>query len=98
MAKQTITQSAAAALVPVENGTALINVDATAATPLSSTQQRITDNLGQLLDVLPTFLREYLAQEASLEDLLEIVMDLGRIPEAPVRRSRRGTRRPARHQ
>src|SRR5579871_5604694 len=50
--------------------------------PLSATQQRITDNLTQLLEVLPPPLRAYLEQENNLEDLLEIVMDLGRIPEA----------------
>ena len=50
--------------------------------PLTSHQQRITDNLSQLLEVLPPEVRAHLEQEASLNDLLEIVMDLGRIPEA----------------
>jgi stage III sporulation protein SpoIIIAA len=50
--------------------------------PLTSHQQRITDNLSQLLEVLPTTIRRQLEQESSLDDLLEIVMDLGRIPEA----------------
>ncbi len=50
--------------------------------PLSAHQQRITDNLGQLLEVLPPSLRQRLEIEPSLEDLLEIIMDLGRIPEA----------------
>ncbi len=50
--------------------------------PLTAHQQRITDNLSQLLEVLPPPLREALEREDSLEDLLEIVMDLGRIPEA----------------
>ncbi len=50
--------------------------------PLTSQQHRITDNLSQLLDVLPPSIRETLERENSLDDLLEIVMDLGRIPEA----------------
>ena len=50
--------------------------------PLTAHQQRITDNLTQLLEVLPLSIRAHLDKEESLEDLLEIVMDLGRIPEA----------------
>ncbi len=45
-------------------------------------QQKITDNLSQLLDVLPPAVRENLERSGSLDDLLEIVLDLGRIPEA----------------
>lgn len=45
-------------------------------------QQRITDNLDQLLDVLPQAVREPLERLASLDELLEIVLDLGRIAEA----------------
>lgn len=50
--------------------------------PLTAHQLRVTDNLSQLLDVLPPALRASLEQESTLEDLLEIVMDLGRCPEA----------------
>lgn len=50
--------------------------------PLTAHQQRITDNLTQLLEVLPPALRAHLDREESLNDLLEIVMDFGRIPEA----------------
>jgi stage III sporulation protein SpoIIIAA len=50
--------------------------------PLTAHQQRVTDNLSQLLEVLPPPIRAHLEREDSLEDLLEIVMDLGRIPEA----------------
>lgn len=49
---------------------------------LTVKQQRVTDNLSQLLDVLPPILRQHLETADSLEDLLEIVLDLGRIPEA----------------
>ncbi len=45
-------------------------------------QQQVTDNILQLLDVLPPGLRIHLDQEHTLDGLLEIVMDLGRMPEA----------------
>lgn len=50
--------------------------------PLTAVQHRITDNLELLLAVLPPRLREQMEQPDAAEDLLEIVMDLGRIPEA----------------
>ncbi|MBI3944504.1 MAG: AAA family ATPase [Armatimonadetes bacterium] len=46
-------------------------------------QHAITDNLDQLLDVLPPGIRRQLERHDHLEDLLEIVLDLGR--EAEVR-------------
>ena len=49
---------------------------------LTSRQHRVTDNLFQLLDVLPDRLRVALEREAPLDDLLEIVMDLGKPAEA----------------
>lgn len=55
---------------------------ALASHPLPAYQQHITDNLSQLLEVLPPVIRQFLEREASLDDLLEIVMDLGRTPEA----------------
>ena len=45
-------------------------------------QMKITDNLAQLLDVLPPLIRECLEKQPDLEDLLEIVLDLGRPAEA----------------
>lgn len=45
-------------------------------------QLRVTDNLDQLLEVLPSALRQRLEEQEDVEDLLEIVMDLGREPEA----------------
>jgi stage III sporulation protein SpoIIIAA len=50
--------------------------------PLSANQHRVTDNLEQLLGVLPTRLRESLAREANIDDLIEVVLDLGRPCEA----------------
>ncbi len=41
-----------------------------------------TDDLAQLLAVLPPELRERLARQGALDELLEIVLDLGRPPEA----------------
>jgi stage III sporulation protein SpoIIIAA len=49
---------------------------------LTAHQHRITDNLDQLIEVLPPAVRQQLARENGLEDLLEIVMDLGRTAEA----------------
>jgi len=42
----------------------------------------VTDNLAELLAVLPVRLREELAQTENLETLIEVVCDLGRLPEA----------------
>lgn len=50
--------------------------------PLTGKQHKVTDNLEQLLDVLPPRLRTCLEREAPLDDLLEIVLDLGRPAEA----------------
>lgn len=45
-------------------------------------QLRVTDNLDQLLNVLPPKIRQKLEEQEDVEELLEIVMDLGREPEA----------------
>lgn len=45
-------------------------------------QQRITDNLTQLLDVLPPKVRTCLDTQPDLDELLEIILDLGRMAEA----------------
>jgi stage III sporulation protein SpoIIIAA len=45
-------------------------------------QQQVTDNLQQLLQVLPPDIRSSIEQQSEPEDLLEIVLDLGRQPEA----------------
>ena len=50
--------------------------------PLTTKQHRVTDNLTQLLDVLPPRLRACLEREENPEELLEIVLDLGRPAEA----------------
>jgi len=49
---------------------------------LGAKQLRVTDNLEQLLEVLPPAIRQRLEEQEDVEDLLEIVMDLGREPEA----------------
>ncbi len=54
----------------------------TVTQPAAGAQHQVTDNLDQLLSVLPEAIREHLFAREDLEDLLEIVMDLGRIPEA----------------
>jgi len=45
-------------------------------------QLRVTDNLDQLLEALPPKIRQSLEEQENVEDLLEIVLDLGREPEA----------------
>jgi stage III sporulation protein SpoIIIAA len=45
-------------------------------------QIRITDNLDLLLEILPPDIRRQIETQADLDTLLEIVMDLGREPEA----------------
>ena len=50
--------------------------------PLTALQQRVTDNLSQLLEALPPAIRAYFDKETRTDDLLEIVLDLGRLPEA----------------
>jgi stage III sporulation protein SpoIIIAA len=45
-------------------------------------QHKITDDLAALLNVLPTHLRDALDQTNQGDDLLEVVLDLGRTPEA----------------
>ena len=45
-------------------------------------QIRITDNLDDLLGILPVPIRASIEQQPDLEELLEVVLDLGREPEA----------------
>jgi hypothetical protein len=45
-------------------------------------ERNIADNLDQLLDILPAEIRSRLNQEPDLDSLLEVVLDLGRPPEA----------------
>jgi stage III sporulation protein SpoIIIAA len=66
---------------PSGPGLTLVTPD-TARSPLAVKQHQVTDNLEQLLDALPGSLRTQIENGGSTDDLLEIVMDLGRIPEA----------------
>ncbi|MFQ3613040.1 MAG: R3H domain-containing nucleic acid-binding protein [Cyanobacteriota bacterium] len=45
-------------------------------------QAHYTDDLSKLLDILPTPIRERLEQHPQLDRLVEVVLDLGRRPEA----------------
>lgn len=49
---------------------------------MTKTQMQVTDNLEQLLEILPEHIRQSLLQHPQLEQLVEIVLDLGRPPEA----------------
>jgi stage III sporulation protein SpoIIIAA len=46
------------------------------------TPQRVTDDLDRLLEVLPQPVRAALEPPEAREQLLEVVLDLGRVPEA----------------
>jgi stage III sporulation protein SpoIIIAA len=46
------------------------------------TQQKITDDLDVLLDVLPEEITEAVREQNNSADLLEIILDLGRVPTA----------------
>ena len=46
------------------------------------TELKITDNLDELLDILPQEIKQSLSNLEGLNDLIEVVMDLGRRPEA----------------
>lgn len=45
-------------------------------------EKRVTDNLEQLLDIIPVAIADELRKKEGLEELIEIIMDLGRQPEA----------------
>ena len=45
-------------------------------------QKVITDDLDALVDILPPHIRQPLSQQKDIKDLLEVVLDLGRPPEA----------------
>lgn len=45
-------------------------------------QKEITDDLDALLEILPPHIRQPLCKQKDLHDLIEVVLDLGRVPEA----------------
>jgi stage III sporulation protein SpoIIIAA len=49
---------------------------------LPAHRMQITDDLNKLLDILPGKIRSYLVDHPQKDSLVEVVMDLGRIPEA----------------
>ncbi|MYB76983.1 MAG: hypothetical protein F4X83_07795, partial [Chloroflexi bacterium] len=50
--------------------------------PLSQTEIQVTDDIGALVSVMPPRIRGSLEAIEDVSDLLEIVLDLGRKPEA----------------
>lgn len=60
--------------VPSESPVVMENVDLG--------RMQITDDLNKLLDILPEAIRVLLEQHPQLGSLVEVVMDLGRLPEA----------------
>jgi stage III sporulation protein SpoIIIAA len=53
-----------------------------AAHQIAQPQLQVTDDLGLMLEVLPARIREPIEQMPDQAELLEVVMDLGRLPEA----------------
>jgi stage III sporulation protein SpoIIIAA len=51
-------------------------------TPHATKREAITDDIELLLDILPPDMRDWLERQNELENLLEIICDLGREPEA----------------
>lgn len=49
---------------------------------ISARQKQITDDLDKLLEILPAQIRSYIEQHPKRDSLIEVVMDLGRLPEA----------------
>jgi stage III sporulation protein SpoIIIAA len=47
-----------------------------------TTRRQVTDNLDELLEILPSSIRTLLQQHPQRDHLVEVVMDLGRRPEA----------------
>jgi stage III sporulation protein SpoIIIAA/predicted RNA-binding protein Jag len=45
-------------------------------------QKVITDDLGALIDILPDHIRKSLSEQEDINELVEVVLDLGRSPEA----------------
>ncbi len=45
-------------------------------------QKTITDDMDALLDILPPHIKRPLVQQADISELVEVVLDLGRVPEA----------------
>jgi stage III sporulation protein SpoIIIAA len=56
--------------------------DSTEAAPLTAVEHRVTDDLEKLMAILPDHLRQALQDHADFDTLIEVVMDLGRQPEA----------------
>ena len=46
------------------------------------TQRRITDDLQALMDVLPEHIHHAVIEEDDSDNLLEVILDLGRVPTA----------------
>ena len=49
---------------------------------LLSISMQITDDLNKLLDILPESIRHMLSNHPSRDSLIEVVLDMGRLPEA----------------
>ncbi len=46
------------------------------------TQRRITDDIHKLLEVLPPAVADAVIRANNIDNLIEIILDLGRVPKA----------------
>ncbi|MEN6363121.1 MAG: single-stranded DNA-binding protein, partial [Bacteroidales bacterium] len=49
---------------------------------MTATQKRITDDLEAMLDVFPTDIAQSVQSKDNFDNLLEVILDLGRLPSA----------------
>ena len=54
----------------------------TSASPSQLAPPEVTDDLSQLLAILPGYIREQLEEHSKRDQLIEVILDLGRQPEA----------------
>jgi stage III sporulation protein SpoIIIAA len=61
--------------------TADLNAEAASTQPAKVVESYIADDLDKLLAILPTTLRQQIEKHVAKDHLIEVVMDLGRLPE-----------------
>ncbi len=68
--------------IPLPRALTSLHVPASVPSPSPPAPQGITDDLDRLLEVLPVGVQEALRDPDRRDQLLEVVLDLGRVPEA----------------
>lgn len=60
----------------------LWSLESPEVTDITLDRMQITDDLNKLLEILPESIRHHLENHASRDSLIEVVLDMGRLPEA----------------